>query len=325
MRRRSTVRSAAAGGEDPPLRRPSIADQVSVRVIGGRLPRRHVGGLCALARADRCRQGARPHPVSRRPELGGDARWGDTFLPGALDSWRIGGRVYGLPFAYSCWTIFYNRGLFRAHGWAEPRTWEEFFALCDRIRAAGARAAQHAGDAGALSGRLFSRRVLQPGRRRRLGAPERPGARSAGGSALYSGRAGSSSASARDAAGWEGETHTGAELAFLQGRAAMTVSGSWMLNEMEGKIPEGFDLGTMNFPVFPDGVADPTTIQTASDCFFVFDTGDAGARTADGGFPPVPDVARAGGGLCAASGLPGGRPRGARWGRIRRACGTRRR
>jgi len=30
----------------------------------------------------------------------------------------------------------------------------------------------------------------------------------------------------------------------------------------------------MNFPVFPDGVADPTTIQTGSDCFFVFATGD---------------------------------------------------
>ena len=77
-------------------------------------------------------------------------------------------------------------------------------------------------------------------------------------------------------AGWEGENHTGAELAFLEGRAAMTVSGSWMLNEMEGKIPAGFDLGTMNFPVFPGGTADPGAIQTGSDCFFVFSTGDAG-------------------------------------------------
>jgi raffinose/stachyose/melibiose transport system permease protein len=29
----------------------------------------------------------------------------------------------------------------------------------------------------------------------------------------------------------------------------------------------------MNFPVFPDGAGDPTTIQTGSDCFFVFATG----------------------------------------------------
>ena len=54
----------------------------------------------------------------------------------------------------------------------------------------------------------------------------------------------------------------------------MTVSGSWMFQEMAGKIPDDFEIGVMNFPVFPDGVADPTTIQTGSDSFFVFATGD---------------------------------------------------
>ena len=53
----------------------------------------------------------------------------------------------------------------------------------------------------------------------------------------------------------------------------MTISGSWLVNEMRGNIPDGFDLGAMNFPVFPEGAADPTTIQTGSDCFFVFSTG----------------------------------------------------
>jgi raffinose/stachyose/melibiose transport system permease protein len=54
----------------------------------------------------------------------------------------------------------------------------------------------------------------------------------------------------------------------------MTVSGSWMFQEMAGKIPDDFEIGVMNFPVFPDGVADPTTIQTGSDSFLVFATGD---------------------------------------------------
>jgi hypothetical protein len=76
-------------------------------------------------------------PYLDGPNWEGDGRWGDTFLPGALDSWRIDGGVYGLPFVYSCWSIFYNRGPLPAHGWTEPRTWDEFFALCDRMRAAG--------------------------------------------------------------------------------------------------------------------------------------------------------------------------------------------
>ena len=74
--------------------------------------------------------------------------------------------------------------------------------------------------------------------------------------------------------GWEGETAPGAELYFLQGKSAMTVSGSWFFNEMQGKIPAGLEVGTMNFPVFPEGLADPSAVQTGSDCFFVFNTGD---------------------------------------------------
>ena len=77
----------------------------------------------------------RPYLDGRNWE--GDARWGDTFQPGSLDSWRIGGGVYGLPFVYSCWSIYYNRGLFRQHGWTRPRTWDDFFGLCERIRASG--------------------------------------------------------------------------------------------------------------------------------------------------------------------------------------------
>ena len=74
--------------------------------------------------------------------------------------------------------------------------------------------------------------------------------------------------------GWEGATHTAAQLAFIEGRAAMVISGSWMLHEMRGKIPEGFEIGAMNFPVFPEGVADPTTIQVATDSLFACTTGD---------------------------------------------------
>ena len=76
-------------------------------------------------------------PSLQGPNWEGDAKWGDTFQPGSLESWRVDGGVYGLPFGYACWSLFYNRGLFREHGWKEPRTWDEFFALCDRIRAAG--------------------------------------------------------------------------------------------------------------------------------------------------------------------------------------------
>ena len=254
---------------------PRIQDQVRIRVIDGNPP--DAASVPYILWSSLVRAGKMvdlaPYLEGRNWE--GDSKWADTFVSGSLDSWRVDGGVYGLPVVYSCWSLFYNRALFREHGWAEPRTWDEFFALCDRMRASGIspvslpgtrwlygdaffRAAYH-GLAGPAGWRAINE--LTPG------AWEDPRlVRSAGILRRLT---------REDAQpGWEGETAQGAELFFLEGRAAMTVSGSWFFNEMAGKIPAGFEVGTMNFPVFADGLADPTTLQAGSDCFFVFRTGD---------------------------------------------------
>jgi len=254
---------------------PRIQDQVRVRIIDGHYPDAASVPYVlwpALMRAGRLVD-LTPHLNERNWE--GDARWGDTFQPGALDSWRMEGRVYGLPFTYACWTIFYNREMFREHGWTDPRTWDQFLALCEKIRAAGIAPLSLPGTrwlypdallrsayynlAGASGWRAIN--GLVPGARL-----DPRFIRSA--ALLQKIMAGYAQT------GWQGETATGAERVFLEGRAAMTVSGSWFFNEMQGKLPKDFDVGAMNFPVFPDGIADPTTIQTGSDCFFVFATGD---------------------------------------------------
>ena len=120
---------------------PRIGAQISVRVFSGNLPDVASSSVDVpwplLIRAGKVLDLT---PYLKGPNWEGDARWGDTFLPGALDIWRVDGRVGGLPAAYACFphlVFFYNRAMFRAHGWTEPRTWDQFFALCDRIQAAG--------------------------------------------------------------------------------------------------------------------------------------------------------------------------------------------
>jgi raffinose/stachyose/melibiose transport system permease protein len=253
---------------------PRIQDQLRVRIIDGNLP--DAAWVPYVLWPTLIREGKVLDLTDylAGPNWEGDARWGDTFQPGSLDSWRIGGGVYGLPFGYACWSLFYNRGLFREHGWGEPRTWDDFFALCDKIRASGL---------SPLS--LPGTRWLYPDAFFRAAYHNLAGER--GWSALNAIEPGAwlDPAVERSAQllarvtrddvqpGWEGETAQGAERLFLEGRAAMTVSGSWFFNEMAGRIPAGFDVGTLNFPVFPDGKADPTAIQTGSDCFFVLKTG----------------------------------------------------
>ena len=254
---------------------PRITDQLRVRIIDGHYPDAALPRDLLLPPLVRAGKVVDLTPYLDGPNWEGDARWRDTFLPGALDAWRVDGGIYGVPLSYACWTIFYNRGLFRAHGWTEPRTWEAFFALCEKIRSAGIAPLSLTGIDGNYPGALLRSAYYDL-----AGAPGwralnelRPGAytdpRFIRSAALlqritqhYTLR------------GWEGATHTAAQLAFLDGRAAMTVSGSWMVHEMAGKFPPGFELGAMNFPVFPEGVADPTTIQAGADSFFVFATGD---------------------------------------------------
>ncbi len=281
---------------------PRIQDQVRVRIIDGHYPDAASVPYVlwpALMRAGKLVE-LTPYLDGRNWE--GDARWGDTFEPGALDSWRMGraapgmappkegptagtagrrgsklegGGIYGLPFTYACWTLFYNRGMFRAHGWSEPATWDEFLALCRKIRAAGIAPLSLPGTRWLYPDALFRaayHNLAGPQGWSAVNALE-PGA-------WLDPRLVRSAALLRQImredvlAGWEGETAPGAELAFLQGRSAMTVSGSWFFNEMRGQLPASLDVGAMNFPVFPEGVADPTTIQAQSDCFFVFATGD---------------------------------------------------
>lgn len=253
---------------------PRIEDKLRVRAIDGGYPDAAFAPRLlwpALIKAGRVRD---LRADLAGPNWEGDAPWGETFLPGSLESWRVGEGVYGVPFGYAAWTIFYNRVLFREHGWTEPRTWDEFFALCERIQATGLAPVSLTGVypnypdafiraafynlAGATGWRDLN--ALAPGMRadpryvRAAGILQRI-------TQNYTLR------------GWEGATHTAAQLAFLQGRAAIVVSGSWMLGEMAGKFPPGFELGSMGFPVFPEGAADPRAIQTGADSFFIFATG----------------------------------------------------
>ena len=253
---------------------PRIQDQISVRVIGGDPPDLASAAYVLWPALIRTGKVLDLRPWLDGPNWEGDARWGDTFFSGALDTWRVQRRIGGLPVSFSCWAIFYNRALFRAHGWVEAHTWEEFYALCEKIRSAGIAPLSLPGISW-----LYADAFLRAAAYNLLGAKGweavnalAPGARQ---ERRYIRAAEVEQRITQHylLRGWEGESHTGAELSFLQGRAAMTVSGSWLVNEMAGKIPDDFELGTMNFPVFVDGLADSSAIQTGSDCFFVFDTG----------------------------------------------------
>lgn len=260
---------------------PRISDKLRVRIIDGHLPDAMLPFnvlIPALVDSGRLLD-LTPHLAG--PNWENDSSWRDTFLPGSLDAWRVRGGIYGVPLSYACWTIYYNRALFRANNWTEPRTWDEFFALCDKIKATGLAPVSLTGIYGnypdAFLRAAFYNLAGAEGWRalNDLAPGARTDPRYVRAAALLQ-----RITQHYTLAGWEGATHTAAQSAFLEGRAAMCVSGSWMIYEMGARIPPDFEIGAMNFPVFSDGVADPRTIQTGADYFFAFATGDAAREAA---------------------------------------------
>lgn len=268
---------------------PRINDKVRTRVMAGDWP----DATDAVLLYPRLIEGGRIldlAPYLDGPNWEGDARWRDTFRAGVLERWSAktdgaketdtaGRAVYGLPFAHALWTLFYDKALFRRHGWTPPRTWDEFFVLCEQMEQAGVTPLSLPG----VTMRYGD--ALMRAAHYNLAGPEgyaayhamAPGARTDP-RFVRAAEVLRRTATRHLVRGWEGMTHTSAQLAFLEGHCAMTLSGSWFANEMRGRLPEGFELGAMNLPVFADGITPTDTVQAQSGYYFLFRHEDA-ART----------------------------------------------
>ena len=248
---------------------PRIADKIRVRVLEGTFPEVTNAGLnyWALVRNGDI------EPLDKYldgPNWEGDSTWRETFLPGSLDRYSHEGKVYGLPFAYFAYAVWYNKKTFREHGWHKPRTWDEFLVLCERIKRAGiaplAFQGRYPGYAQMVIDAIYYRMVgakryyeqkellprsfHNPDFVRALGLVQRI---------------------AMDyfQKGAMGMTHTSSQQEFFSGRAAMIFCGAWLKSEMLGKIPEGFALGAFNFPHVRGGQGDPTAVGFGSGYYFV--------------------------------------------------------
>lgn len=55
------------------------------------------------------------------------AKWPglDQYFPGPLNSCKLNGRLYGIPFGSNCLSLYYNEDMLKAAGVKPPKTWDE--------------------------------------------------------------------------------------------------------------------------------------------------------------------------------------------------------
>jgi N-acetylglucosamine transport system substrate-binding protein len=61
----------------------------------------------------------------------------DTILPSAIELGTYDGTCCVLEYANTVWGIWYSKKLFDDNGWRVPKTWDEFTALCEKIKKSG--------------------------------------------------------------------------------------------------------------------------------------------------------------------------------------------
>lgn len=211
----------------------------------------------------RLADGGALHPLNESletPAYGQDITWGESFVPAALATTVVAGTTYFVPTDLSVHLMWYNAGMFREHGWQVPRTWPEFYSLCEQIRAADIAPI-------AFQGRYpdYAFPILLNYFQRKAG--ERPLF------ALINLEPGAwlhpdmleAARMLREMMvkgyfqpGCMGMTHTEAQMEFVNGRAAMVPCGTWLKAEMSNTTPDDFEMSCFNYPTVPGGKGDPS-------------------------------------------------------------------
>jgi N-acetylglucosamine transport system substrate-binding protein len=174
----------------------------------------------------------------------------ETLLPGVVEDGTLDGRCRTLNLAYTVWGLWYSKPLFAKHGWTYPATWAEMLTLCETIKKAGIAPWTYQGKfpeyindplltmAAKTGGMDLVKAVdnLEPGAWKH---PALTGAAQAlhelaGRGYLMPGSAALS--------------HTEAQAAWCQGKAALIPCGSWLEAEQQGVTPPGFDMALGTVP-----------------------------------------------------------------------------
>jgi N-acetylglucosamine transport system substrate-binding protein len=169
----------------------------------------------------------------------------DTLVPGSQDSGVYDGKQQVLNYALSVYGIWYSSSFMEKNGYTYPKTWTDFIALCEQIKASGTAPFITTGVYPQyLQLFMFDSMLWKHGGVDVINkidnleddAWRQPEVKTVL-EALYQLADGGYFAE-----GWEGLTHTESQGEWLQGKAAFLPCGSWLEKEMKGLIPDGFEM-----------------------------------------------------------------------------------
>ncbi|MBP1988678.1 extracellular solute-binding protein [Paenibacillus eucommiae] len=179
-----------------------------------------------------------------------DVKFGADLMESAKNLYMYDGKLRLIPLDLSLIGIVYNKKMFVENGWNEnPKTWDEFLKLCETIKNSGKTVPfAFGGTVGYLPWMTNMAAIYHDGWLDRYVKREK---------GIYSDPANLSPLvklkQLKDKGyflkGTEALDHTQSQMEFLQGKAAMIPTGSWIENEMKNSAPADFQYGFMLQPI----------------------------------------------------------------------------
>ncbi|GAB1690639.1 N-acetylglucosamine/diacetylchitobiose ABC transporter substrate-binding protein [Krasilnikovia sp. M28-CT-15] len=201
----------------------------------------------------------------------------DTLVPGTIEQGTFDGKPFALNYAYTVFGLWHNAKLFQKNGWTVPKTWAEFTALCDKIKAAGITPYGYAG----ANASYYQYLVILTSAAK-IGGPDvlknidnlvdgawtaEPVKKAAAAWAEIGAKYSNKS--------FLGLKHTEVQLQQDQDKVAFYPSGSWLENEQAADTPAGFEYAVCPVPSVTSSDKLPQTAiyASAGEIYFVSSKG----------------------------------------------------
>ena len=220
------------------------------------------------------------------PVYEGEGLWKDSFLPGTLKQYAADdGKVSIIPFNLHTSGFFYDKKLWQDNGWAVPKTWDEFLALCETIKTTSD-IAPITHDCGVdFYNDIWNYQIME-----RLKGPK----------ALLAATGDKTGESWGDPAfkkaiemeqelfdkgyivkGAKGFTWPAGQMLLTSGEAAMNLNGSWLPNELRNQVSEDFEWGSFPFPEIAGGVGKINDMESSLNAWAAFNDTKVGPEIVD--------------------------------------------
>jgi N-acetylglucosamine transport system substrate-binding protein len=179
----------------------------------------------------------------------------DTLVPGTVDAGVVAGKPYLLKYVYTAYGLWYDKNLFAKNNWQPAKSFDEFKALCDKIKSAGLIPYGYAGSNASYyqywmilisAAKIGGNQVLVDVDNLKdgvwTGDPIRKSAAAwAEIGKLYMDKS------------HEGLKHTEVQLQQNQGKVGLYPSGSWLENEQKKDTPSNFEYAMTPTPSVTSG------------------------------------------------------------------------